>query len=71
MKLTEMYTKEELKKGVRNPFYKYLCTEVTVGVKNEDYEMFAKMAEEKGVRVEFMIQRAITLFAEMVREHED
>ena len=32
------YTKEELKKGVRNPYYHMLCKDVTVGVANEDYD---------------------------------
>ena len=71
MKLREMYTIDELKKGVRNPFYHELCKDVTVGVDNEDYELYKKIAQEKGVRIEMVIKRAIASYAQMLREDED
>ena len=71
MKLTEQYTVEELKKGVRNPFYHQLCKEITVGIANEDYELYEKIAREKNVRMELVIKRAIASYAKMLREDED
>ena len=71
MKLTEMYSIEELKEGVRNPFYHKLCKDVTVGIGNEDYELFETIAKEKGVRIEMVIKRAIASYARMLREYED
>jgi len=68
MKLTEQYTIEELKKGVRNPFYHELCKDVTVGISNEDYELYEKIAQEKSVRIELVIKRAIASYAKMLRD---
>jgi len=71
MKLTEQYTVEELKKGVKNPFYHELCKNITVGVSNEDYALYEKIAKEKSVRVELVIKRAIASYAKMLREDEE
>ena len=71
MKLTELYTVEELKKGVKNPFYHEFCKDVTVGVSNEDYELYEKIAQERNVRVELIIKRAIASYAKMLREDEE
>ena len=71
MRLTELYTIEELKKGVKNPFYHELCKDVTVGIANEDYELYEKIAQEKNVRIELVIKRAVASYAKMLREFED
>ena len=71
MKLTEQYTIEELKKGVKNPFYHELCKDITVGISNEDYELYEKIAQEKRVRIELVIKRAIASYAKMLREDVD
>ena len=65
------YTKEDLIKGVRNPFYHDFCTDVTVGIRNDDYELYEKIAKEKGVRIEMVIKRAIASYAKMLREDDD
>ena len=65
------YTKEDLKKGIRNPFYHDLNKDVTIGIRNEDYELYEKIAQEKGVRIEMVIKRAIASYAKMLREDED
>ena len=65
------YTKEDLIKGIKNPFYNEFCKDVTVGVKNEDYELYEKIAQEKGVRIELVIKRAIASYAKMLREDKD
>ncbi|MDR0919838.1 MAG: hypothetical protein LBM93_11450 [Oscillospiraceae bacterium] len=61
------YTKEELIKGVRNPFFNDIGKKVELGILNEDYEVFKEMADEQGVRVEFIMQRALKLFAKEMR----
>jgi len=71
MKLREMYTLEELKKGVRNPLYHRFCRDVTVGVTHEDYEFFEKIAELKGARIESIIQWAISKALKWHMEMED
>ena len=68
MKLTDMYTKEELKKGVRNPFYHNFCKEVTIGVRNEDYELFEKIAGFYDITVEQAIKSAVYRYAKMMRK---
>lgn len=65
------YTKEDLIKGVRNPFYHELNKDVTIGVRNEDYELYEKIAHEKGVRIEMVIKRAVASYAKMIREDKD
>ena len=71
MKLTERYTVEELKKGVKNPFYHELCKDITVGIANDDYELYEKIAQEKNVRVELVLKRTIASYAKMLREDKD
>jgi len=68
MKLTDMYTKEELKKGVRNPFYQHFCKEVTISVRNEDYELFEKIAGFYEITVEQAIKSAVYRYAKVMRE---
>jgi hypothetical protein len=71
MKLTEQYTAAELKNGIKNPFYNELCKDVTVGISNEDYGLYEKIAKEKNVRIELIVKRAIASYAKMLREDED
>ena len=68
MKLTDMYTKEELKKGVRNPFYHDFCKDVTIGVRNADYELFEKIAGFYDITVEQVIKSAVYRYAKVMRE---
>ncbi|MCL1858035.1 MAG: hypothetical protein FWF92_02235 [Oscillospiraceae bacterium] len=71
MKLTDIYTKEQLKKGVRNPFYHKLNKDVTVGVRYEDYELFEKIAEEYDTTPERIMQCALHRYAKLVEEDFD
>ena len=41
------YTIDELKKGIRNPFYDKLVKEVVVPVRREDYVVFEEVASTK------------------------
>ena len=68
IKLTDKYTKEELKKGVRNPFYHDFCKDVTIGVRNEDYELFEKIARFYEITVEQVIKSAVYRYAKVMRE---
>jgi len=68
MRLRDMYTLEELKKGVRNPFYHEFCKDVTVGVTHEDYEFFKKIAESYDVEPEKIMQAALHRYVKAVRE---
>jgi len=65
------YTKEDLKRGIRNPFYHDFCKDVTVGVRHEDYELFKKIAEAYDVTPERMMQVYLRQHAELLREDYD
>jgi hypothetical protein len=51
--------------------YHDLCKDVTVGISNEDYALFEKIALEKKVRIELVVKRAVASYAKMLREDED
>jgi len=62
------YTREDFKRGIRNPFYHELCRDVKVGVRHEDYELFAKIAKSYDVTPEHMMQSYLRQQAELLRE---
>jgi len=62
------YTREDFKRGVKNPFYHELCRDVTIGVRHEDYELFKKIAESYDVTPEQMMQSYLRQHAELLRE---
>ena len=64
------YTKEDLIKGVRNPFYHDFCKDVTIGVRNEDYELFEKIAKAYGVTPEHMMKLYIRQYADLLMEED-
>ena len=45
------FTLDELKKGVKNPFYKKLNKEVLISIRHEDYAVFSDVAKLNGERV--------------------
>jgi hypothetical protein len=61
------YSPEELKKGVRNPFFKHLTKTVEVAMTNTDYEYYKKLAEEKGASLTTTILWALNCFADELR----
>jgi hypothetical protein len=65
------FTLEELKKGIRNPFYAKLNKEVLVSVRNEDYQMFLDAARTQGEKVmpEDIMRRCLADYANILREH--
>ena len=65
------YTIEELRKGVKNPFYDRLIKEVVVPVKREDYAIFEEVAEMNGVPVEMIMRNCLSDWAEKLRKHDD
>lgn len=72
MNLMKEFTLEELKKGVKNPFYEKLNREVVVSVRHEDYAVFQDVAQINGERVtpEDVMRRCLIDYAKILKEHE-
>ena len=68
MKLREMYTNEELKKGVRNPFFHQFGRKVEVAVLNEDYKVFEEVAKMNGETPESVMKRCLQIAAKDLKE---
>ena len=66
------FTVEELKKGVKNPFYEKLNREVVVAVRHEDYEVFYNVAKQNGDRItpEDIMKRCLADYAKTLAAHE-
>ena len=62
------YTLEELKKGVKNPFYAKLIKEVVVPVRHEDYAVFKEVADINGETPESVIKRCLKMAAKELQE---
>jgi len=65
------YTKEDLKKGIRNPFYHDFCRDVTVGVRHDDYDLFEKIAKAYGFTPEYMMKSYLHRYANLLREQDN
>ena len=63
------YTLEELRKGIKNPFYSELIKEVTVPVRREDYAIFKEAADINGETPESVIKRCLEMAAKELQEH--
>lgn len=63
------YTAEELKKGIKNPFYSKLIKEVVVPVRYEDYAVFNKVADINGETPESVMKRCLKMAAIELQEH--
>ena len=63
------YTLEELRKGVKNPFYAKLIKEVVVPVRREDYAVFKEVADMNGETPESVIKRCLQMAAKELQEH--
>ena len=72
MSLMKEFTLEELKKGVKNPFYEKLNKDVMVSVRHEDYAVFQEVAKINGERAtpEDVMRRCLIDYAKILREHE-
>jgi len=72
MSLMKEFTLEELKTGVKNPFYVKLNRDVLVSVRHEDYAVFQDVAKVNGERVtaEDIMRRCLIDYAKMLKEHE-
>ena len=66
------FTIDELKKGVKNPFYDKLNKEVVVSIRREDYDVFVDIAKLNGDRVtpEDIMKRCLRDYAKMLQEQE-
>jgi len=70
--LMKEFTLEELKRGVKNPFYEKLNKNVLVSVRHEDYAVFQDVAQINGERVtpEDVMRRCLIDYAKMLKEHD-
>ena len=66
------FTVEELKKGVKNPFFNKLCKKTEVVVTHEDYEIFSEVAKMNGEKVkpEDIMNRCLADYAKLLKEAE-
>ena len=64
------YTIEELKKGVKNPYFDLFMTKTEVAVKKEDYATFEEVGKLHGVPAEFIMKGCLSEWAERLRNHE-
>ena len=70
MKLREMYTDEELKRGVKNPFFHNFGRKVEIAVLHEDYAVFEEVAKMNGETPESVMKRCLQVAAKDLKEHE-
>jgi len=66
------FTLDELRKGVKNPFYEKLNKEVIVSIRHEDYAVFSNVAKSNGEKVtpEDVMRRCLADYAKLLQEHE-
>ena len=64
------YTKEDLKKGIRNPFIDRFCRKVSVLVNHKDYELFKEIAEAYDITPERKMQTTLEIYANLLREED-
>ena len=64
------YTIDELRKGVKNPFYDKLIKEVVVPVKLEDYAAFEEIAKMNGETPELVMKRCLSMSVKRMKEHD-
>lgn len=65
------YTAEDFKGAIKNPFFHKLNKEVTVAVKNEDYQIFLDIAEQNGEPLENIMRRCLADYAKTLAALED
>ena len=63
------YTAEELRKGIKNPFYAKLIKEAMVPVRREDYVVFKEVADINGETPESVMKRCLKIAAKELQEH--
>ena len=64
------YTIDELRKGVKNPFYEKLIKEVVVPIRREDYAIFEEVAKLNDEPVEVLLKRCMKSSARRLQQHE-
>jgi len=66
------FTLDELKRGIKNPFYEKLNREVIVSIRHEDYAVFSDVAKLNGEKVtpEDVMRRCLADYAKLLQEHE-
>ena len=69
--LDRTLTQEDFDRAVRNPFFYGLNKKVEVDVRNDDYELFSKIAEMNEETPESVMRRMLINSADFIREHDD
>jgi len=66
------FTLDELKEGVKNPFYQKLNREVLVSIRHDDYSVYLDAAKQNGERVtpEDIMRRCLADYAKILKEAE-
>ncbi|MDR0937421.1 MAG: antitoxin [Oscillospiraceae bacterium] len=65
-----MKAEYDFSKGVKNPYYKELHREITIPVDAYIYERFEKIAREKGVSINRVINRCFDEFSQKLISEE-
>ena len=68
--MKDEYTEEDFKRAVPNPYYKPLCTEITVGIPNEAYDVFKGIADKNSEDVKDVLKRSLVSFSKVLQETE-
>ncbi|GHU58348.1 hypothetical protein FACS1894133_2940 [Clostridia bacterium] len=63
-------TEEELSKAIKNPYFKHICTKVTVAVDNKTYRIYKDIADQNGETVENTMNRCLEQFGKILLETE-
>jgi len=63
------YSLKDFRGVKKNPFYHKLNKEVLVPIRNEVYQVFAKIAEQNGEEPESVMRRCLTSYAKTFEEH--
>jgi hypothetical protein len=65
------YTVEDFKGAIKNPYYNKLNKETTVAVRHDVYQIFSDIAKQNCVTPEVIMNRCLTDYAKMLKEHDE
>ena len=66
--MKDEYTAEDFKRGIKNPYFHKLNTEVLVPMRNEVYRVFEEIASQNGVKPEVIMNRCLVDYAKTLQE---
>jgi hypothetical protein len=65
------YTAEDFKGAIKNPYYHKLNTEIVVAIRHDVFQVFLEVAEQNGVKPETIMNRCLTDYAKILKEHDE